>query len=77
MGLIKMDRYDNISIFGAFVTVLSSLTLSDWGVIMGILFGFCTILIRWYYKHKEYKLKVKALEQYKINLKDILNDEES
>lgn len=71
-----MDRNDNTSLLGAIVTVLTSLSLSDWGVIMGILFGFCTILMSWYYKHKEYELKVKALEQYKINLKDILDDEQ-
>ncbi|MDE3965280.1 phage holin family protein [Glaesserella parasuis] len=76
MGLIKMDRNDNTSLLGAVVTVLTSLNLPDWGVIMGILFGLFTLLMNWYYKDREIKLKEKALERYKINLKDILDDEQ-
>ncbi|WP_423982340.1 HP1 family phage holin, partial [Glaesserella parasuis] len=43
-----MDRNDNTSLLGAVVTVLTSLSLSDWGVIMGILFGLFTLLMNWY-----------------------------
>ncbi|MDO9927407.1 phage holin, partial [Glaesserella parasuis] len=52
-----MDRNDNTSLLGAVVTVLTSLSLSDWGVIMGILFGLFTLLMNWYYKDREIKLK--------------------
>ncbi len=71
-----MDKHDNTSLFGAFITVISSLNLSDWGVILGILFGLLTILMNWHYKAEELKIKKEALRRYKINLQDIINDEQ-
>lgn len=72
-----MDRHKNASYAGAIVTVFTSLTLSDWGVIAGILFGLCTVLINWYYKDREIKIKEKALEKYHQphQIKDVINDE--
>jgi hypothetical protein len=55
-----MHKQENTGLWGAMVTVLASLTLSDWGVILGILFGLATLLMNWYYKEREMKLK----EQY-------------
>ncbi|MDH2998113.1 hypothetical protein A1D22_09515 [Pasteurellaceae bacterium LFhippo2] len=75
MGL-KMDRYDGASFFGSFMSIITGLTLSDWGVIMGIIFGLCTILMNWYYKDKEYKLHEKALQKYKIDLAREVNHNE-
>lgn len=65
-----MNKHENMSYLGAIVTVISGLTLQDWGVIMGILFGFLTLLMGWYYKEKEYQLKAKALK-HKIELEKI------
>ncbi|KAE9536065.1 phage holin [Ursidibacter arcticus] len=67
-----MNKQDSTSLFGAFITVLTSLTLSDWGVILGIIFGASTILMNWYYKEREIKLKEKY---YQKQLKD-LDDEQ-
>lgn len=65
-----MDRLDKTSFLGAFVTVMSSLRLEDWGIILGILFGLATVLLNWYYKDKEIKLKEKYLKQHIKDLDD-------
>lgn len=69
----QITRTDSASMTGAIVTVVSSLTLSDWGVILGILFGLSTLLINWYYKDREIKLKEKYYQQ---QFKEI-NDEQN
>ncbi|MDO4697609.1 MAG: phage holin [Pasteurellaceae bacterium] len=69
----SVNRTDSASMTGAIVTVISSLTLSDWGVILGILFGLSTLLINWYYKDREIKLKEKYYQQ---QLKE-MNDEQT
>lgn len=69
----SVNRTDSASMTGAIVTVISSLTLSDWGVILGILFGLATLLINWYYKDREIKLKEKYYQQ---QLKE-MNDEQT
>ena len=68
-----MNKHETMSYWGAIVTVLGGLTLNDWGVVMGILFGFLSLLMGWYYKHKEYQLKEKALK-HKINLEKLENE---
>lgn len=40
---------------GSLTTFLSGLSLNDWGVILGIIFGFCTFAVNCYYQHKTYK----------------------
>lgn len=73
----SINRTDSASMTGAIVTVISSLTLSDWGVILGILFGLSTLLINWYYKDRELKLKEKYYQQYyQQQLKEI-DDEQN
>lgn len=62
-----MNKYENASYLGAFVAAFSGLTLSDWGVIMGILFGLFTLIMNWYYKKKDYELKKQALENERLN----------
>lgn len=59
--------------FGSVVAIYSGLTLADWAAIFGILFGLFTMLINWYYKHKEMKLKEKALK-HQIDLTDTENE---
>lgn len=67
-----MERLDRTSLLGSLITVTTSLTLEDWGVILGILFGLCTVLLNWYYKERELKLKEKYLQQ---KIKDIDNEQ--
>lgn len=71
MDLLKMNKNESTSLLGAFITVITSLTLSDWGVLLGILFGLFTLLINWYYKDREIKLK----EQYLRNKIKEMDDE--
>lgn len=68
-----MNKHETMPYWGAIVTILGSLTVNDWGVIMGILFGFLTLVMGWYYKHKEYQLKEKALK-YQIDLEKMKHE---
>ncbi|MCK3658567.1 hypothetical protein A4G18_07540 [Pasteurellaceae bacterium Pebbles2] len=54
---------EQLSYFGSIVAFFSGMTWSDIASICGILFGFSTLLIGWYYKHKEYELRRLALEK--------------
>lgn len=58
-----MDRLDKTSLLGSLLAVVSGLTLQDWGVILGILFGFATLLLNAYYKNREIKLKEQYLKK--------------
>lgn len=62
-----MNKHETMSYLGAIVTVLGGLTLNDWGVIMGIIFGLFTIVMNWYYKQKDYELRKQALENERLN----------
>lgn len=42
---------------GAVVAFFGGLSLNDWAAILGIVFGFLTYVVNWYYRRKEYKLK--------------------
>lgn len=67
-----MTKQDSGAITGSLVTVIASLTLSDWGVILGIIFGASTLLLNWYYKAQEIKLKEKY---YQKQVKDLDDDQ--
>ncbi|MCK3655801.1 hypothetical protein A4G19_08535 [Pasteurellaceae bacterium Macca] len=58
---------ENNAYLGSLIATLSGLTISDWAGIFGILFGLCTVLLNWYYKDREIRLKEKALK-YQIDL---------
>lgn len=62
-----MNKHEIMPYWGPIVTVLGGLTLNDWGVIMGILFGLFTLIMNWYYKKKDYELKKQALENERLN----------
>lgn len=62
-----MNKHEIMSYLGAIVTVVGGLTLNDWGVIMGIIFGLFTIVMNWYYKQKDYELRKQALENERLN----------
>ena len=48
--------------------VIGQLTWGDLGAIFGILFGLATVIVNWYYKDREIRLKEKAL-QNRIDLR--------
>lgn len=45
---------------GGIAAVIGSMTLQDWGVIVGILVGVGTFFLNWYYRAKELELKEKS-----------------
>lgn len=45
---------------GGIAAVIGSMTLQDWGIIVGILVGIGTFFLNWYYKAKELELKEKS-----------------
>lgn len=64
MNINKMDN-NKTSIFtyicGWFVMYLGSLSLNDWAVIVGMFATIFGLIITWYYKHQEFKLKKQNL----------------
>ena len=52
-----MNKHEQAPIWGVIVGFFGSLTLSDWGVIISIMVAISTLLINWYYKAEERKLK--------------------
>jgi len=38
------------------VTILAGLSLSDWGVLIGIVIAIATFGMNWYYKHQAFNL---------------------
>ncbi|KGQ51390.1 hypothetical protein JL12_03665 [Gallibacterium anatis 10672-6] len=52
-----MNKFDGVSYLGSVVALVSGLSLHEWAAVFGILFGFCTLLITWHYKQKEYELR--------------------
>lgn len=65
-----MHKNENIPYVGAIMTIFTSLTLHDWGVILGIVFGLSTLLINWYYKDRDMKLKEKYFHKHEKLLPD-------
>lgn len=58
-----MNKFDNVPYLGALVSLVSAWTLNEWASVLGILFGFCTLAMSFYYKHKEYQLKLEELKR--------------
>lgn len=66
-----MLKTENTAYAGAtFAGIIGGLSWGDIGAIFGILFGLFTLLINWYYKDREIKLKEKAL-QHNIDMQQI------
>lgn len=56
-----MEKHSSINAYlGGIVAVIGSMTLQDWGIIVGILVGVGTFFLNWYYKAKELELKEKS-----------------
>ena len=56
-----MEKHSGINAYlGGIVAVIGSMTLQDWGIIVGILVGVGTFFLNWYYKAKELELKEKS-----------------
>ncbi|MGI0119699.1 HP1 family phage holin [Zooshikella sp. RANM57] len=47
---------------GSAATVVAGLTLSEWGMIFGIVLTFATFVINWIYKHRKDRRETKILE---------------
>lgn len=63
MGLKMLKDTGNVAAaWGSFIAFLGGLNLGDWASIFGILFGLFTVLMNWYYKHRDLKIKEKALQ---------------
>ncbi|MDA3979039.1 HP1 family phage holin [Gallibacterium sp. AGMB14963] len=65
-----MNKFENMSFFGSAVAFFSGLTLNEWCSIFGILFGFCTVVLTWYYKKKDYELRRLELEIRQAEIKN-------
>lgn len=50
-----MDSATPITYAASVVTVISGLTINEWGVITGIIIGTATFAVNWWYKHKTWK----------------------
>ena len=56
-----MEKHSSINAYlGGIVAVIGSMTLQDWGIIVGILVGIGTFFLNWYYRAKELELKEKS-----------------
>lgn len=56
-----MEKHSSINAYlGGIVAVIGSMTLQDWGIIVGILVGVGTFFLNWYYRAKELELKEKS-----------------
>ncbi len=51
-----------LSYWGAFIAAVSGYSWHEWASIFGITFGFLTWFTNWYYKRKEYQLRLRELE---------------
>lgn len=71
-----MNKFDNVPYLGAMVAFLGGLTLNDWASLFGILFGFTTVLINFYYKHKEYQLREISMKLRLQNAEKKVSDEQ-
>lgn len=50
-----LDAASPITYGASLVTVISGLTVNEWGVIAGIILGAATFGVNWWYKHKTWK----------------------
>lgn len=42
-----------ISYIGGIFSIMAALTLTDWGIVLGMITAVGTFLINWHYKHRE------------------------
>lgn len=56
-----MEKHSSINAYlGGIAAVVGSMTLQDWGIIVGILVGVGTFFLNWYYRARELELKEKS-----------------
>lgn len=58
-----MKNTESNALLGSLIATISGLTINDWAAIFGILFGLATVLMHWYYKEQELKLRKIALKK--------------
>jgi len=49
-----LEQASTVTYGASAVTVLSGLTINEWGVVAGIMLGAATFVINWWYKHRMY-----------------------
>jgi len=54
-----LDTASPITYGASLVTIVSGLTINEWGVVAGIVLGVATFGINWWYKHKTLKVLIK------------------
>jgi len=50
-----LDSTSEVTYVASAVTVISGLTVNEWGVIIGLVIAVATFAVNWYYKHKTFK----------------------
>lgn len=49
-----MDRASTgISYGGGIVSIMAALTLTDWGIVLGMITAVATFCVNWYYKNRD------------------------
>ncbi|WP_181995195.1 phage holin family protein [Arsenophonus endosymbiont of Bemisia tabaci] len=60
----NIEKYTTGTAYGTSATTLlcGALSLSEWALVTGIICSVLTVGLNWYYRHKEYRLKVKEVK---------------
>jgi len=70
---IRGDVSHKLAQVGAASSLIFGLSINEWGVLIGILVGVGGLVMQWYYRRKEYKLK--AMYYHKHGIKDATESE--
>lgn len=67
-----MDKASTgVSYAGGVISIISALTLNEWGVLFGIATAAATLGINWYYKHREDR---RLDEAHRAKIDRLVND---
>ena len=65
-----MDRASTgISYGGGIVSIMAALTLTDWGIVLGMITAVATFCVNWYYKHRD---DARAREAHEAHLASLM-----
>jgi len=60
-----------ISYGGGIVSIMAALTLTDWGIVLGMITAVATFCVNWYYKHQN---NTRAREEHEAYLASLTMD---
>ena len=67
-----MDRASTgISYGGGIVSITAALTLTDWGIVLGMITAVATFCVNWYYQHRD---DARAREAHEAHLASLMMD---